>query len=470
MARIFLLLILIIFAAAYYDGSSEFFERGSVAALVSIALLSVIILLSKSEPVAKLKGQYLKHGTLVVFGYLIVHFQYPIDYILGNVTNNLPYIWVDTTIVIKSLALSVIGLISFILGYLLYSDNKKLRSSSSLRSTGVHLLLGLSGLLLVGYYYFVNPLYLAGMYGIEDMGSEAAYFALLFKASMFATLIQSARNLKNSGVTFSSFIHYAKANNIFVNILILAYLVSVMFSGDRGPILEFALVYYGNYIFVTKRKPNIFKVGALIFIGSLFLMILGNVRNLDRDLSFSERFSSSIKSDVTENATSILPQTQELAGSIRALHFALSYVPTQHDYMYGRFQLQQIFSILPFGNSISSSIFSDNSFKYGGSSRFITWIDQGDNPYSGNGTTVTADFYFDFGILGVVIGMLIFGYSMRYAELAMYTTTMPTLFAHAFFIVFLSSAIYVSRSTYLMELKSILWTFVLLTINKRLTK
>src|SRR5690606_16033966 len=128
--------------------------------------------------------------------------------------------------------------------------------------------------------------------------------------------------------------------------------------------------------------------------------------------------------------------------SIRALHHTVNHIPNQHDYLYGRFQLQQALSIIPFGNSFVQLIFEDNSYKYRGSSRFITWIILGDNPYMGHGSSVTSDFYFDFGLLGVLVGMFIFGYTMRYAEVAMYSQQLASLFTHAFFIVFLSSAIY----------------------------
>ena len=39
--------------------------------------------------------------------------------------------------------------------------------------------------------------------------------------------------------------------------------------------------------------------------------------------------------------------TGELAGSIRALHHSVSSVPSDYDYMYGRFQVQQIVTVVP---------------------------------------------------------------------------------------------------------------------------
>jgi hypothetical protein len=239
-----------------------------------------------------------------------------------------------------------------------------------------------------------------------------------------------------------------------------------MISGDRGPLIYFGIAYFSGYLFVTKTRLNLFKTFLILIAGALFITLLGKVRSLDRSLSFSERFTSSLQMESRFETASVLPQTQELATSIRALHHTLSHIPEQHDFLYGRFQFQQIMSMVPFGNTFVQIIFDDNSYKYGGSSRFVTWINQGNNPYMGDGSSVTSDFYFDFGFMGVIVGMFIFGYLMRFAELTMYSRGLPSLFSHAFFVGYLSSAIYISRSTFLIEMKLVFWIFLVLLLNQ----
>lgn len=471
MERVLLLLFLLIFTIGYYFYSPPGLDTDSIGLFIGIAALAIIVFFSKKEKETNLKKQYLKHSTLIVFGFVVVHFQYHIDFLLGYVNNFYPYIWVQNDIVVKALAVSVSGLLCFLIGYLWYKNKKTKPFQNSKQENrkliSIKLLSYLAAVLLAAYFYYANPLYLIGFYGAEGIGAEAAYIILVFKTVVFAVLIQTARNFKIKEIKFSNFLSYIKSNNLLINILIGVYLTSVLISGDRGPIIFFGIAYFGNYLFVSNKKLNIYKTIGILVLGAVFITLLGKVRSLDRILSFSERFSTSLQMESRFETKSILPQTQELATSIRALHHTMNHIPDKHDYLYGRFQLQQALSIIPFGNSIVQLIFEDNSYKYGGSSRFITWIILGDNPYMGHGSSVTSDFYFDFGLLGVVIGMFIFGYSMRYAEVAMFSQQQPSLFTHAFFIVFLSSAIYISRSTFLIEMKAVVWTFFILFINQK---
>lgn len=467
MAKFFFLLTFLVFSIGYYYLVSDF-TKENVAILLLVAGLSLAIFSFKKESVNYLRRQYLKHSTLVLVGFVIVHYQYHIDFLLGNVTNNLPYIWVDTSIVIKALSCATAGLICFMLGYLAFNKKITLVTGKSKISQPLsfNVLIVVAVLLLLGYFYYANPLYLLGFYGAEALGAEANYIILLFKVVVFAALIQQARNFKYKNEFFSSFVSYLKKSNIYLNILIGIYLTSVIISGDRGPLIFFLIAYYANYLFVSNKKLNILKTVGLLAVGILFISTLGIVRSMDRDTSFRDRLKESMNVESRFETKSIIPQTQELAASIRSLHHTMSYVPIHHDYLYGRFQFQQAMSMIPFGNSFVHLIFTDNSYKYTGSSRFITWINQGDNPYTGDGSSVTADFYFDFGLFGVLLGMFIFGYLMRYAELIMYSNYLPSLFGHAFFIGYLSSAIFISRSTFLVEMKLVVWIFFVLWINK----
>jgi oligosaccharide repeat unit polymerase len=113
-------------------------------------------------------------------------------------------------------------------------------------------------------------------------------------------------------------------------------------------------------------------------------------------------------------------------------------------------------------------IFENNSTRYGGSAKFITWITQGEFPTSGEGTTCIADFYFDFGLIGVILGMFLFGYLIRYCELVMYNTILPSFFVHALLVVYLMNGIYIGRSSVLIHLKTVIWVLLVLLLNKYL--
>lgn len=474
MIRFFLLLLLLPFPISYYFNSPSDMDPTIIGFLLFIAALAVGIFSTKEEKEDNLKKQYLKHSTILIISFSIVHFQYSIDFLLGNTDESNLYIWVRHDVVIKSLSLAVAGLISFLMGYLAYRNKSNFTKSAQQANTknvSVRLLSYVAAILLGAYFYYANPLYLMGFYGSEDVGSEASYLILLFKAVAFAVLIQTAGNFQLQGEKASNFLTYVKSNNFLVNILIGIYLISVIISGDRGPILAFCVAYFGCYLYVTKHRFNIFKTVVLLLLGAIFVTLLGDIRSLDKEMSFSKRFSESLTSSGDRFSTeSFLPQTQELASSIRTLHHTVGYIPESHDYLYGRFQLQQILVIVPFGSNIIRLIFDDTSYKYTASSRFVTWINKGDYPTSGDGTSIIADFYFDFGLIGVLLGMLIFGYIIRYAEISMYSRKSPSLFSQALFIVFLSSAVHIPRSTFLVEFKVVVWTFAVLYINQKINK
>ncbi|MBB6612717.1 oligosaccharide repeat unit polymerase [Pontibacter sp. Tf4] len=459
-------LILIILLSIYYFFVPETMDREVMGLLLILVLVVLTIHTFQKEKFELLKGQLLKHSTLVLIGFTIVHFQYYLDFVLGNVTENNDFIWVNRNVVLKAFVLSVIGLLSFLLGYSMYHRFVANFISAPEKPRSTKALTFLAFVSLAIYFYTVNPRYLLGYYGSEEMGASATYAILIFTVSVFAIIVQNSRNIILSKAKPKSFSSYLLQQGYFFLFLIGVYLVSVVISGDRGPIMTIGLSMGTGYFFVSKEKLK-FKYAVLIVIASASLMsILGIARSLDKELDFQSRIIEGVKSESKYAEQSYLPQTQELAGSVRTLHTTVSYIPSNHDFLFGRFQFQQLSIVVPFVSAFNTLIFDNNDFKYKGSASFVTWINQGDYWRSGDGTTCIADFYFDFGLPGVIVGMFLFGYSMRYAEISMYSRKLPSLLSHAFLIIYLSYAIYIARSSYLFNMKLVIWTVILLVVNK----
>ena len=459
----------LLFLIALYFVAPVNMDNLFMQGIIVLSFFLLFLFFFKKEKNVNLKGMYMKHSTLIIIGYIIVHFQVYIDYILNNIDSSNFRLWVNHTIVVKSMVLSSIGLVSFCLGYLLHKDNVYGRNHKEEivkeKIYSVRLLTYIAAVLLVLYFYYANPQYLAGYYGIESLGIGAGYIAMFFRVIIIAILIQNNRNIIIERKNVTNIIVYLKLQGWAFNIIIAIYLLSVILSGDRNPIYEISIAYFSGYLFVSKVRIKLSSFITLLILGVIVLSILGEARTLDRKDSLSIRLKTSLKSESYYSYNSIIPQTRELASSIRALHATVDYVPEKHSFLYGRFQLQQLLSVIPFISIFYSSIFDDISFKYGGSANFITWIDQGEHIYSGEGSSVIADFYFDFGLLGVIIGMLCFGYLMRSAELSMYNKKLPTLFANAFFVWYLNVSIYISRSSFCTELKFVFWLYLILIFN-----
>jgi len=290
----------------------------------------------------------------------------------------------------------------------------------------------------------------------------------LFNLLVFSIIIQTCRNLRIQNRIPTNFRQYIKFMSVHLLILLVVYLTSVLMSGNRGPLVVFSLCYLSGYFFIKKIKFSYKQGFLLIFSGAFIISLLGTARHFNKDLNFIERVHLSFISNDTQSQASFSPMTTELAGSVRTLHHAVNYVPDKHDFLYGRFQFQKIIVVFPFFATFNTLIFDDNSVKYGNSSSFITWIRQGVNSASGDGTSCIADFYLDFGLYGVLIGMFLFGYFIRFAEINLYTVNIPSLFPHIFIIVYLCSAFYIPRSSVLFELRSVVWIFSILLLNKLL--
>jgi hypothetical protein len=439
--------------------------------LLILVFTSLLFFLFRKEQNENLKGKFLKHSSLFLIGVSIVHFQFFIDFVLGNSNENDYYIWVNKRIVIKALVLSIIAVLSFIIGYLQYKDQsfKTKNANLNAKKTSVIFMEILAAIFLVIYFYFINPIYFLGNYGIVEISSVSSYTVVLFEYTIIAIIIQKSRNLIIENKRNITFFDFIKEFSWLTLSMIFIYLISVMLSGDRGPLIFFGIALLGNYIFVSRKKINLLKFLIFIIIGSNFITILGYVRALKTNDNFSEKFSTILGAETDLNrfgSKSFSPSTQELATSTRCLQHSMDIVPEKIDYLYGRFQFQQIMSIIPFFSNVNEIIFEDNHFKYRSSADFITWKNQGNFPYSGDGTTVIADFYLDFGLVGVIIGLFLIGYLMRYAEILMYSVDYPSLFAHCFFLIYLSSSLYISRGTFLIVLKSVCWTYFFLAINK----
>lgn len=440
--------------------------------LIIVFISTIIFLLSKN--LVFFEKQYFRHSIFILIGVLIVHFQYFLDLLVGNLDISDLTIWVNIKVINKTILLSSIGVISFFLGYI--SFNKKSVGSTDIDKLSFvgTMFLKFCGLaFLILYFYLANPIYFLGNYGIIDVGTEAAYFIALFEVCLSAAIIQNTRNLLTVKKKYDpSPFEYIKYQGVLLNTILGIYLFSVLVSGDRGPILFFLLLYVGNYIFLTKRRlrPSILFLG--LFLGSSFITYLGDLRTITGEVSFFTKINLLINEEVENRfaAQTVIPQTQNLASSIRSLNFAVDYVPSQHDFLNGRFQFQQIMSSIPFFSTFYDFFFIEVSKKYRSSADFITWIDQGDFPYSGNGTTIIADFYCDFGLIGVILGLFIVGYTSKYSEYIMYSLKNVSLFKHTFSIVILAFSFYLSRSSFFILFKFITWTYFFLVINQNIFK
>ena len=410
------------------------------------------------------KKNILIHSTIFLIGYFIVHFQYLIINLLGyEVVTNID-VWVDERIVSKSLVLSGLGVTSFLIGHslkqILSNRKKKGNSILKMKIKPSSLFAWMSWILFAGFLYTANPAYLSGNYGAEALGQTATYLQLLLTIVFNAIFIIEALVLVKSRYKVS-FYNYIMSLSRPLKLIVIVYLVTMLFIGDRGPVISLLLLLSGTYVFYYSKWIKSVYFLLLVFIGAFFMTTIGVFRSTDKNLSIGERLEVTISKN-QENSTPF-NNSNELASSVRTLHYAVSAVPNNYNYTYGRFQAQQILTSIP-GVGYILTKFIDNRFQYKGSASFITYLDQGPNPRYGLGTTCIADLYIDFGFLGVIIGMFVFGKFMYNVEQVFISSQFSSLLSLVIAMVYFSKTVYIGRSTLLVGIKEVLWTYVIISI------
>ncbi|MBP3942187.1 oligosaccharide repeat unit polymerase [Sphingobacteriaceae bacterium WQ 2009] len=442
-------------------------EFSLIISIISV-LVSTILFFGFYEPNALAKEQLLRISYLFILGYLIVHFQIYMDYILGNYNKFRGDYLLFNNVVNRTAILSSIGLICFNLGYT-FSLMKggiipSYRLSNNSRFNRIPLLL----IVVSTFVLFIgtaNKAYFFGGYGTVELGSLATYFQTYFVYGIFAYMIVKSYFLKMK-ILKSSFMDYVKNLGFLFNLIVATYLILVLTSGDRGPIIQLGLLYLSTYLFSQNKKLKIKYYVLGIFSAAFFITLLGQIRSFQNEGSFIEKYNQAKINKLSfENSGSFSPTTHELAISVRTVHAAVDY--TDHfGFKYGIVQLNQLIAIFPGIGSIVRGI-TGLEGKDLISADILTHHIFGDNPSHGLGTSCLADFYLDFGMIGVVCCFFIFGFWCRYIENSTFQQKLPHLFIWILFFVFLTKSIYIGRSsiTILFRESIVIYFFILISIK-----
>ncbi|WP_417608028.1 O-antigen polysaccharide polymerase Wzy [Owenweeksia hongkongensis] len=416
-----------------------------------------------------LKRQYLKISNLFLIGFIIVHFQIYLDYVLGAYQGLGVDLMINDRLVPKASLISALALVMYYIGYLMASYYKagvkhiEVKQISAVVYSSRGLLVLMVALLSL-FMLTADWNYFRGNYGDVSVGTLADYAQQYLLLAMIGYVVLFVKNERIKGNVYKNMLSYtSKLGSTFL-LISGVYLVLVLVSGDRGPILQFGVTYLGGYVLVAKRKMRLVVVLAGLFIGATAISLLGFVREIGNgadfwkkvEVAYSLRAESRIQS-------SISPSTLELAGSVRTMHAAVDY-SENYGHTNGLFQLFQVLSIVPGVGTIAKALtgMENTDFK---SSAFLTRHILGSNPDRGLGTTVVADIFLDFGIIGVVVIFCLFAWFVRYLEVNVFSARLFRISTLALFFIFLSQAIYIGRSTILVLFKDALLLYLIVMIG-----
>jgi hypothetical protein len=400
------------------------------------------------------------HSFFFTVSYLFVHFYYITCLVLEIDIYTTLNIWVDKDVVNHSLFLSSFGYYCFVCFYCLSSSQKDIIKVRKRSDDVIYKWTGkMAVLFFLLFIVFVDKRYLNGYYGIVDPGPLAVYCEYLYLLFGGAYLIGYSKGFRANATAKSTITDFLKGIEIYFIVFIVLDVIMLLRIGDRGPVMYFLLLIFGSYLFSGAKNIKLVYYLPLIWCGVYVMSLISVVRGYDKELGFTEKIALyySQPNDV-EN------RDNELASSVRTLHWSVSSVPSQYGYTWGWFQLQQLLNVVPGSGSFVSNFINDET-KYKSSASFVTYLEQGDNPMSGAGTTCVADFYLDFGLIGVVFGMSLFGLVVKRLENKAYSNSPVSLFVWILVMIYFSKALYIPRSTCLFLLKECVLIYFILSIG-----
>lgn len=433
---------------------------------ISLVLLVMLFPIVIQLATGGIELNFFRFYPLALFSLLIVHVQYYIDYLLGNVSVH-SRMWADDYTVMTSLMLIGVGIVSFVFSYSIFGKRNYRSPRARTRSCdATRYLFLVSVILLFGYFGTASREYLRGSYGVEEVGQAASYIIQLFKCTAFAYIILKTRNAKIQGVSLSGVVDFLRILGWPFVLLLALYLVSVLVSGDRGPLMTYGLCLLANYCYLRGAAPSATLSIVVLLTGAMFVTFLGELRQVGRGLPIAERVGMLVEDGFSEKSEkSVLPPTQPLAKSVRTLHTVVAYVPQSHPHTFGYFLLRSAISIVPFSGPIANALAPTNSVMYHSTASFTTVIVYGHNYTSGEGTTAIADLYIEFGLLGVILGMFFYGFVVRLSEKTFLSRELTPLWLHVLAVFYFSNAIYIARGSVFTDLKLIAWTLLIIFCN-----
>lgn len=410
---------------------------------------------------------WLSIGSLFVIGHFIVSFQLYLTYIFGFELNQVfdYFIWSNKDVVNKAAVISLVASLSFFCG-----NAFSIFKSKNLRKKTLNYKLSINTLFVFALIFYVlfifqSGSYALGFYSAGDQGQYFSYFNNGFNIFLKAALILKLYYVNNNYKSFivTSIYDYIKLIGIPISLLVFWHIIFSIYVGDRGPVISYILLYFSIY-FLKFYKISFIKFLVMVFLLSTVFSIMRNSRTRDDARSYYERLSTVEinKNNFFDDQSVLLPLTIDLALSARNLHHSITNVPSQHDFMYGQYQILQIFSGIPFLGSWYHNRFLGGEFRYQGSAFFLTYLVLGDDAKAGEGSTATSDLYLDFGIPGVIFGFFIFGLITRRLDNSLLFSFENNFFIWIAALCYLSSAVYIARSAILFQIQQIIPIYIVI--------
>lgn len=356
-----LLVFLVLISLSFYCFSLYSASEHQLVVAAVLFLVSIFVFF-RIRAIVGLNAKPFSLGVLFLLAYMIVFFQFPLDFYLDSYSDNSIYevIIFDHTVFIKSVWCALIFFLFICLGMVFQAAKLKVGEVSlyAKRAIPERLFFLLFYLFLFLHLITVDAGYYSGgrtgdLQGLA--GSVLGYFVLLLPVC-FGVVVYNYKISNVSGrLGFIGYISLFPAMFIFV-VLVFSFLTLV--SGDRGPAIRALILFVFGYFVVTERRVSLFSFIAAI-LGAGFILsttkLMGGV-GYKGDIIESFFYAYEKLSD-SHKFSSIVPATAELSLSFRSYNTAFSLWESGYS-LYGLGLLAGILMSIPYAVSILMKLFS----------------------------------------------------------------------------------------------------------------
>lgn len=352
-----------------------------------------------------------------------------------------------------------LGISSFLLGnvFSIRNNNNQLNNKNKTLSSYINLWTILA---LFSFILFIKNIDIISFYtgmnysgsGASDRTADASSkWETLFDAFSTIIICITTQKLMAKCDKISVWGYIQEFPVLYVIITVL-YMMLRFISGDRGPVIYTLLMFFYSYILINKTKIKLFLLLILLFAGATTMNIINAIRSYSAGVGFEERFVRAIN-EFGDNGSSntiktLSPPTFELAKSVNCNFIAIHDIDKGiTDYKLGLYNICEIASAIPGLPTVIKEYFNFDIYRIN-TSEYVTISFFGKDYPLGLGTTALTDFYLDFGILGVIIGLFIIGLIYRRLDLSIiYGIGIKNMFFLIFLLKFSSMSIYIPRSS-----------------------
>lgn len=435
------LFVLLLISVTYSEFQRLSVDRETVVFFTSISLVGSTLhfITHKSE-------NWLRIDTVFIIAFLVTNFQWPFMYAVAELMPRYGFQQRSLDAAGNyAVALAAISLLSWLIGFATAprsAPTKRLDVVRNWRYVAVLFAISTVGFAyFAGAEFFNRTIYTTLQSNLTQTVSGIS--AYLFDiAQVMATLALALVCYERFVISPSK---SSRRNKVGSNVLIgllLTYCAIFLIGGDRGQVVQI-LIGFALAFAATVRPVRFWEFALLTLVGFGIFTLIGIWRS-GAEVSAATVLQEYGYWQISANlAQSVVPLTQSVL------------IVEADGFSFGFLWLSQIVGIIPFAQQLMFS-WTDLSLADVSSSVLITIHTLGANAGSGLGTSFVADIYLNFGVSGLILLSVLFGAIC--ARMSAWLEGGGGFYRYLLAIVFASLVVYVARSSFIFQIKPMIWS------------